>query len=514
MRVTNSMLINTVLRDLYLNNERLIRVQDQLASGQIVSNPSEDPLIADQVINLDLSVSRAIQYIRNGAAGSSYLSLADSNLGDINNLAVTARTLAVKMANDTATTGMRGQAAGEIDQILEQAVDLANQRFRGRYIFGGTETLAPPFEITANGVLYRGNMEHIEVQLTDGSLNEINVTGVDTMAAFDARVMGTVDLNPALDIAADGTKLADLNQGQGVNLGSIRITYGGGPVTVVDLTGSESLEDVGDAIQAATGGGIVVATAGGSITLTNTVGVGITVAEVNQNTTANDLGILGTTAVALLTGADLDPVLTMNTKMSSLAVDTINGFIINNGAASDTFTGADITGTVGDLLTRLNNSAVDVFAEINSASTGINIYSRLNGPTMTITENGGNTAADMGIDEVAGVRADNLFTSLIDLRDALATDDRAAVAATISLLDSSIDNLLIARAEVGARVQRFEMIGRRQEDEKFNLTKLMSEANDLDYSRAVMDFQNLRNSMEAALSMAAQSIPLSLADFL
>ena len=118
MRITNQMLINTVLRDLYNNNQRMIRVQDQVATGRIVNNPSEDPLISDQVIGLELRIARAAQYIRNGQTGTSFMSLADTSLGDINDLAVGARTLAVKMSNDTATASMRAQPGQEVDVLL------------------------------------------------------------------------------------------------------------------------------------------------------------------------------------------------------------------------------------------------------------------------------------------------------------------------------------------------------------------------------------------------------------
>ena len=89
-----------------------------------------------------------------------------------------------------------------------------------------------------------------------------------------------------------------------------------------------------------------------------------------------------------------------------------------------------------------------------------------------------------------------------------------AISASIGLLDGGIDKLLAARGEVGARLQRIQVISGRQEDEEFNLTTILSEVNDVDYSEAVLNFQNLRNVMEAALGMAAQVLPRSLADFL
>jgi flagellin-like hook-associated protein FlgL len=53
--------------------------------------------------------------------------------------------------------------------------------------------------------------------------------------------------------------------------------------------------------------------------------------------------------------------------------------------------------TVGDLLNTLNGSGASVLAEINPAGTGINILSRLSGSDFSIGENGGQTAAQLGV---------------------------------------------------------------------------------------------------------------------
>jgi len=518
MRVTNRMMIDTVLRDLFNNNRRAIRLQDQIATGRIVNNPSEDPLISDQVIGLDTRIARAVQYIRNGQAGTSFLSLADSTLGDVNDLATSARTLAVKMANDTQSATTRSQASGEVDQILAEVVDLANRRFRDRYIFGGHETMTVPFEITAGGdVRYNGDMAHVKVQLTENAINQVSVNGADVFNAFDAAVTGIADLDPALDLSVDatGTRLSELNGGGGVTPGSIRIIYGGGTVADVDLTTAETVEDVATIINDATGLAVAATAAGDALQISGGGGP-ISVQELGGGSTARELGILGSAAGPLLVGTDVDPAVTSHTKITSLlggaGLDP-SGFTINNGGASQTFLPA-AWNTVGDMLEALNASGVDIYAEINPGGDGLNVYSRLNGATMTITENGGNTAADLGILEVAGVRADNLFTSLMDLSADLQANDRAGISNAITLIDNATDELLKTRAEIGARVQRTEAIKTRQEDEEYNLTALLSETNDLDYSRAAMDFQNLRNVMDAALSMAAQTLPRSLADFL
>jgi flagellin-like hook-associated protein FlgL len=72
------------------------------------------------------------------------------------------------------------------------------------------------------------------------------------------------------------------------------------------------------------------------------------------------------------------------------------GLVIENGGQSFTidFTGAV---TVEDLLNRLNGSGAGVYAAINAEGTGIDVRSRVSGSDFWIRENGGATAAQLGI---------------------------------------------------------------------------------------------------------------------
>jgi flagellar hook-associated protein 3 len=53
--------------------------------------------------------------------------------------------------------------------------------------------------------------------------------------------------------------------------------------------------------------------------------------------------------------------------------------------------------TVGDLLNSISGSGAGLDAEINAAQTGINVSSRVSGATFSIGENGGTTAAQLGL---------------------------------------------------------------------------------------------------------------------
>lgn len=73
-----------------------------------------------------------------------------------------------------------------------------------------------------------------------------------------------------------------------------------------------------------------------------------------------------------------------------------SGLQIVNGGAAYTVDLSNAT-TIEDLLNAVNGSGANMIASINAAGTGIDVRSRLSGAEFSIGENGGNTAAQLGI---------------------------------------------------------------------------------------------------------------------
>jgi flagellin-like hook-associated protein FlgL len=86
---------------------------------------------------------------------------------------------------------------------------------------------------------------------------------------------------------------------------------------------------------------------------------------------------------------------------SGEVLDTASGFILTNGDQSVTLDVNSLE-TVEDLLNSIERSGLGLLAEINDAGNGINVRSRLSGADLTIGENGGTTATQLGIRTYTG----------------------------------------------------------------------------------------------------------------
>jgi flagellin-like hook-associated protein FlgL len=82
-------------------------------------------------------------------------------------------------------------------------------------------------------------------------------------------------------------------------------------------------------------------------------------------------------------------------------LDLASGLIVTNGDDSVTLDTSSVE-TVEELLNLFNGSDLGLLAEINEAGNGIDVRSRLSGANLTIGENGGTTATQLGIRTYTG----------------------------------------------------------------------------------------------------------------
>ncbi|NQU26499.1 MAG: hypothetical protein HQ567_34870 [Candidatus Nealsonbacteria bacterium] len=122
------------------------------------------------------------------------------------------------------------------------------------------------------------------------------------------------------------------------------------------------------------------------------------------------------------------------------AWDQSSGLLIVNGNSTTTvsFAGAQ---SVQDVLNTLNLSEAGVLAQINSDGTGINVRSRISGADFMIGENGGTTAADLGL------RTFNNAVRLQDLNFQLGIQAETGTDFTIARTDGVTVNVDVSAAQ-------------------------------------------------------------------
>ncbi len=81
-------------------------------------------------------------------------------------------------------------------------------------------------------------------------------------------------------------------------------------------------------------------------------------------------------------------------------------------------------------------------------------------------------------------------------------------------MDAALDGVLQHVSELGGKQNRVELAQERLLDLQLNLTKILSEEQDLDYAEAIMELKMEEFAYRTALAVGARIIQPSLVDFL
>jgi flagellar hook-associated protein 3 FlgL len=217
MRITAGMSQRHVLADLRRVQERLADAQSRVSSGKRIEKPSDDPLGAERAVRLRDELETTSAYSTAVDESKSWLDATDSALSSINDLVQRARELTVQAANGATTPAARQSIKLELDSLTDQLKTTLNGAYDGRYIFSGTATDTPPYDLnSATPDAYQGDANPVVRQIGPGVSVQVNVTADDVLsgllpalrsisahlASNDAASLQTTDLQ-ALDTGLD-----------------------------------------------------------------------------------------------------------------------------------------------------------------------------------------------------------------------------------------------------------------------------------------------------------------------
>ena len=179
MRVTAASFGNDFRTQIAKLAERQMRVQRQIATGQRIDSPSDDPQAMRRVLDLRAELRVLNQYRDNIGKIRENSTVAYSSLNAMKKLNDRAGEIAT-LADDSKPAEALGAYALEINQLLEEAVRLGNTKHRGVYIFSGTKSTTPTYNATrdANGditaVMWGGNSKTTQVDIASDSTVDSN----------------------------------------------------------------------------------------------------------------------------------------------------------------------------------------------------------------------------------------------------------------------------------------------------------------------------------------------------
>lgn len=412
MRLSSLQIFRQNIDGILNQQTRLADLQEKIASGKRVNEPSDDPLSSANILLYKQKIEEFEQLQKNSNASETRVQFEETVLQSVTNTLQRLTELQVRTMNSTLGDTDRLIITEEMKTLLEDLVGLANSQDQtGEYLFAGFQSQSKPFTKDATGTyIYNG----------------------DAGQRFE-------QISKSLQIA-----VSDSGQRVFENIPS--------------GNGSFSISDPG---AANTGSGV------------------------------------------------------------------ISGSVVNQTAyVQDTYTLTFVTNSSGDLAYQVVGANSGQVIPVLPAATPASAPAYVDGSGITFNgiEVSVSGQPSVGDDfQLDPSRGQSVFKSIQDIINVLSTSaktasERAALENGLNEgfaeIDQALTRILTVRAEVGTRLNTIDNAREINDTFNFYSHKALSELEDLDYAKAISDFQFLSTSMQAAQQTFVQIQGLSLFRFL
>jgi len=174
MRIATNTTSQALIAQIQKLSDRQSRLQSQVATGQRIVQPEDDPAAVGRLLGLNTEKAQNTQYVQNASRAMELSQASYSGLQDIKSISDRAGELATLGAGASSPDAYQAYAK-EVNQLIEQAVQLGNSKFRNDYLFSGTAVTTAPVNATRNSagdvtsVAYAGDSAQTSIKLSDVS---------------------------------------------------------------------------------------------------------------------------------------------------------------------------------------------------------------------------------------------------------------------------------------------------------------------------------------------------------
>ena len=211
MRVTQNYSLNSLLRRINESRENIYSLQRNLATGKRINQISDDPEQVESVLRFRKLLKLNERFESNLNNALDFMSITSQALDDAVNVITHVKEITVQAVDSTNDEEWSAYAK-QVDQMLKQLVDVANTRFKNRYVFGGTQTSTAPFVLAPDGSAVTANENGIsgelKTEIGEFIIEKYNIPAQETF-------LGGVDVFQLLIDLRDAMNSQDISSVQG-----------------------------------------------------------------------------------------------------------------------------------------------------------------------------------------------------------------------------------------------------------------------------------------------------------
>ncbi|MCL2352606.1 MAG: hypothetical protein FWC55_08765 [Firmicutes bacterium] len=209
MRVTNTMMTNTMLLNINRNVRALDTLYNQISTAKKIQVPSDDPITASRALKFRTNVAETLQYQRNVSQGMSWMNVTESAYNNVIDMVKTIKDRCGEAATGTLEGADKKTVAAQIRQVVLQLGQEMNVSYAGRYVFSGFRTDQPPIltraepDLGYTGITQFFGRQDIEITKSYQKLPTGTPPGTDEPIVHDVNIIKLPYKN-AVNVTAAG----------------------------------------------------------------------------------------------------------------------------------------------------------------------------------------------------------------------------------------------------------------------------------------------------------------------
>lgn len=185
MSISTNFSFNLALSQMQDMQTSISRTQGQLATGELVANPSDSPDTTATTQRIQTAIARQDAFSQSLTQVDNRFAAQETAISSSAGLLTRIKELAIQASNDTVSAQDRKNIALELQTLRDQLLSMANtQDENGNFIFGGARTGQAPFAANATGAVgYVGDQGSAVVAVGEQRKVSSSLTGSRVFAS-------------------------------------------------------------------------------------------------------------------------------------------------------------------------------------------------------------------------------------------------------------------------------------------------------------------------------------------
>ena len=148
MRITDKTTAHNAIYNINEGRLKLDRLNEAISSGRVINRPSDNPVTAKKILDLETQIKSSNQYVSNIKTGKTWLQMAGTSLEGLLSSVMSIKGVAGQAAGTLTDPIKKADMLNQLKFFRDQLVDYSGVQVGGQYVMSGFKSDVAPFSAT------------------------------------------------------------------------------------------------------------------------------------------------------------------------------------------------------------------------------------------------------------------------------------------------------------------------------------------------------------------------------